>query len=129
MRRKVGKKTQVKVDFASYSYLLNGIPGIGKSTMAVEVGQKIYGEDGLLLLTVGQEPKPDHIGNVLTERATDWDDLEEIIESLVEYKEEDYPDLKVIAIDTVDEVFRLAEAKVVEMLKIDPKRIIGLCRF
>ena len=29
-RRKVGKRKEVKIDFANYSYLLDGIAGIGK---------------------------------------------------------------------------------------------------
>jgi len=114
-RRHIGTVREVKMDLASYSYLINGVAGVGKTTTVTEIGQKEYGVDGFLLLTVGQEPEPDHIGNVWNERATDWDDLEEIIETICEFKDEDYPKLRMVGIDSVDEVFRLAEKKVVEL--------------
>lgn len=114
-RRKIGKLREVKVDIANYSYLINGIAGVGKTTTVSEIGVKKYGVDGYLLLTIGQEPEPEHLGNIMNERATDWDDLEEIIETICDYKEEDYPNLRMVAIDSVDEVFRLAESKVIEL--------------
>lgn len=114
-RRQIGKIREVKKDLASFSYLMNGVAGIGKTTTVCEIGQKEFGRDGFLLLTIGQEPEPEHIGNLWNERAVDWDDLEDIIDTLCEYKDEDYPNLKMVGIDSVDEVFRLAEAKVVEL--------------
>ena len=114
-RRQIGTVREVKLDLASYSYLINGVAGVGKTTTVTEIGQKEYGVKGFLLLTVGQEPEPDHIGNIWNERATDWDDLEEIIETICEFKNEDYPELKMVGIDSVDEVFRLAEQKVIEL--------------
>ena len=114
-RRKIGKIREVKMSIGNYSYLINGIAGVGKTTTVTEIGQKEFGVDGFLLLTIGQEPEPVHIGNVWNERAKDWDDLKDIIDTICQYKNEDYPDLKMIAIDSVDEVFRLAEAKVIEL--------------
>lgn len=114
-RRKIGKLREVKVDIANYSYLINGIGGIGKTTTVTEIGVKKYGVDGYLLLTVGQEPQPEHIGNIYNERVVDWDDLEEVIDTICEYRDEDYPNLRIVGIDSVDEVFRLAERKVIEM--------------
>jgi len=108
-RRKIGSKTSVALDFADYSYMLNGIAGIGKTTTAVEIGQKLYGEEGVLLLTVGEEPKPEHMGNVLNEVAKDWEDLSAILKLLIKYKKEDYPELRMVAMDTTNEIFRLAE--------------------
>lgn len=114
-RRKIGKIKEVSINISDYNYLINGVSGIGKTTTVVEIGQKEYGVDGFLLLTVGKEPEPTHIGNVWSERATDWDDLEEIIDTIYEYKNEDYPSLRMLGIDSVDEVFRLGEKKVIEL--------------
>ncbi|HDK7194909.1 TPA: AAA family ATPase [Clostridium botulinum] len=114
-RRKIGTIRQVKKDIASYTYLMNGVAGIGKTTTVCEIGQKEFGIDGFLLLTIGQEPEPEHIGNLWNERAEDWDDLDDIIDTLCEYKKEDYPNLKMIGIDSVDEIFRLAESKVIDL--------------
>ena len=114
-RRKVGKRKEVMVDFANYCYLFNGIAGIGKTTLAYEVGKTLYGEDGVMILTIGQEPEPKHLGNILSDRAKTWSDVSEMVDDLVDYRNEDYKDLKLIAIDTVDEVFRLAEQEVLDM--------------
>lgn len=114
-RRKIGRIRQVKKDIASYTYLMNGVAGIGKTTTVCEIGQKEFGIDGFLLLTIGQEPEPEHLGNLWNERVEDWDDLDDVIDTLCKYKNEDYPNLKMIGIDSVDEIFRLAEAKVTEL--------------
>jgi len=125
-RRKIGSKTSVALDFADYSYMLNGTAGIGKTTTAVEIGQKLYGEDGVLLLTIGEEPKPEHMGNVLNEVAKDWEDFSSILKLLIKYKKEDYPDLRMVAMDTTNEIFRLAEAFVVAKYNNDnPTKKVG----
>ena len=114
-RRKVGVRKEIKVDFANFSYLLDGTAGIGKTTMAYEIGRKLYGEDGFLLLTIGQEPLPEHLGGILNDRANDWAELEQIVDELVEYRDTDYKNLKLIGIDTVDELFRLGEEEAVSI--------------
>ena len=113
-RRKLGHKTEVKVDIANYNYLINGIGGIGKTTTVAEIGQKLFGEDGYMHLTIGKEPKPDHIGGLWNEVADTWDDLKEIIDEIVKYKS-DYPKLRMVGIDSTDELYRICEEKVVEM--------------
>lgn len=110
-RKKIGTKISVSTDFAAYSYMLNGIAGIGKTTTAVDVGQLLYGVDGVLLYTVGKEPKPEHMGNVLNndEGCPNFETFEEDMRLFVKYKNEDYPALKILVIDSANEVFRLAE--------------------
>lgn len=114
-RKRIGKIREVKVDLSNYTYLINGVAGIGKTTTVCEIGQKEFGIDGFLLLTIGEEPEPEHIGNLWNAKVSDWDELEETIDELCEYKDEDYKELRMVGIDSVDEVFRLAENKVVEM--------------
>ena len=75
-KRKIGKLTEVKVDLASYSYLMNGVAGIGKTTTVTDICKKEFGVDGFILLTIGREPKPSHIGGIMAESISDWDDLE-----------------------------------------------------
>lgn len=112
-RRRIGKLREVKVDIANYSFLINGVAGVGKTTTVSEIAVKKYGVDGYLLLTIGAEPMPEHIGNIYNERVADWSDLEDAIESICEYKNEDYPDLRIVGIDSIDEIFRLAENEVI----------------
>lgn len=114
-RRRIGKITEVKVDIANYSYMMNGIAGVGKTTTVSEIATQEYGQDGYILLTIGQEPQPSHIGGIYNERAVDWDDLEDIIDTICDYKDEDYPNLRMVGIDSVEEVFRLCEEKVIQL--------------
>ncbi|GCD11708.1 AAA family ATPase [Clostridium tagluense] len=121
-RRQIGEIRQVSAKFEDYSYLMNGIGGIGKTTAVVEMGQKLFGIYGYLHLTIGKEPKPEHIGNLWSDVAETWEDVEEIIDQLCDDKDKgftdgkfDYSKLKMVGIDSTDEIFRLAEARVVEM--------------
>ena len=112
-RRKVGKITKVLNGIESYSYLMNGVAGIGKTTTVCEIGQKKFGIDGFLLMTIGSEPEPSHIGNLWNVVINDWEELESTIDELIEYKDTDYKDLKMIGFDSIGEIFRLAEEEVI----------------
>ncbi len=111
--RKYGKKNEVKIDIANYSYLLNGVAGIGKTTLAVELGQKLYGDEGLFLITIGEEPTADHIGGAFGDVAKDWSALEDLVNYLIKEKKE-FPETRMIGLDTVDELFRVAEDQVIK---------------
>ena len=119
-RRKLGHITEVKVDLACYNYLINGVGGIGKTTTVAEIGQKLFGQNGYLHITVGKEPKPDHIGGLWNEVVDTWGDLDEVIDEIVKYKN-DYPELRMVGIDSTDELYRLAEQEVVRLYNISVK--------
>lgn len=122
-KRTIGRVREVSNNIEDYSYFLNGIGGVGKTTTVCEIGQKLFGVGGYLHLTVGEEPKPEHIGNLWSDVAEEWDDFEEIIEALCENKDEgyvddngmDYSKLKMVGLDSADEIIRLAENKVIEL--------------
>lgn len=112
---RIGKIRKVSKGIESYTYLMNGIAGIGKTTTVCELGIKKFGQYGFLLFTLGAEPEPDHIGNLWNEVVDEWDVLEEDIDTIIENKDtEDYKDLKMLGMDSIGELFRLAEKKVIE---------------
>ena len=128
---RIGKIRKVSKGIESYSYLMNGIAGIGKTTTVCEIGMKKFGEDGFLLMTLGAEPEPDHIGGVWnavykdvyeydtisqTDKLikTGWEQLNEDIDSIIAERNTEYKDLRMIGIDSIGELFRLAETAVVE---------------
>ena len=119
-RRRIGHITEVKVDLGCYNYLINGVGGIGKTTTVAEIGQKLFGQNGYLHITVGKEPKPDHIGGLWNEVVDTWEDLDEVIKEIVDYKK-DYPELRMVGIDSTDELYRLAEQEVVRLYNMSVK--------
>lgn len=119
MARRRGIVNELKVDLTNYSYILNGVGGIGKTTMAYELGKKITGSnEGTFIISIGEEPTPDHIDGALYDRAKSWDDLMDITDELIENKSE-YPNTRFVAPDSMDELFRIAEAEVIRMWNKD----------
>ncbi len=116
---KYGKKNEVKLDPLAYNLALIGESGIGKTTIIKEYCEKLAGEDGYLFLEIGKEDGADAIDGIVYENAPDWDTFEDIIDDIVENKTSDYSDLRVVVIDTYDELFRIAEPEVVRMHNVD----------
>ncbi len=73
MGRKFGKKNVIKVDPLAYNIGLLGESGIGKTTLAVDVCNKLVGEDGYILLNIGKEDGVDAIPDAVYEDIPDWD--------------------------------------------------------
>jgi hypothetical protein len=111
---KYGKKNVVKVDPLAYNLALFGESGIGKSTLAYEFQKKLCG-DGYLHLNMGLESGVTALQGIIFEDVPNWTTFEEIINDIVENKEEDYPDLKVVTIDTVDELEKLGINEVIRL--------------
>lgn len=114
MARKFGKINVMKEHFYEYSYIINGVGGIGKTTMAYEMGKLATGSDeGTLVISCGVEPTPDHIPGLFGDSAPNFKKLNEIVKELVENRSE-YPDTKFVCFDSIDEVYRIAEEYVVK---------------
>lgn len=114
-KRRFGKKNVIKVDPLAYNIGFIAPSGFGKTTMAVEVCQKLVGEDGYILINCGLEDGVDAIPNAIYEDAPDWETFEEIVDDIIENKETYYKDLRVIIFDTLDELFRIAEPQVIKL--------------
>lgn len=113
MARKFGKVYEIGANFWNYSYIFNGVAGIGKTTMAHELGVAASGSnEGTFIITCGREPDPSHIPGAFGEKATTFKDFKEINEELCGNKAE-YPDTKFVCWDSLDEIFRIAENYVV----------------
>lgn len=113
MGRKVGKINQVKADITMYDYMLIGEGGLGKTEFLYEFGVKTTGkQDGLLILQFGRENGSDALP-AFTDRVADWEDWEEVKETLIEERKSTFANTKYIGIDSIDELFRLAEDYVV----------------
>lgn len=113
MARKFGKINKMSEKFEDYSYIINGVGGIGKTTLVYEIGKIITGSDeGTFIITCGGENKPKHIPGAFGDVAPDLKTFCAIVKELCDNKEE-YPNTRFVAIDSLDEYARITENFVV----------------
>lgn len=98
-----GKKNVIKDDLSNYSLILLGQPGIGKTTIISEACAKEFGDDGYLLLNMGKEDGVSAIDGVVYEDVEDWKKFDAVVKDIVKNKNTDYPNLKVVILDTLDQ--------------------------
>lgn len=111
--RKFGKVYKMSEKFEDYSYIINGVGGIGKTTLVYEIGKLVSGSnEGTFIITCGGENKPKHIPDAFGDVAPDFKTFVAIVKELCNNKEA-YPDTKFIAIDSLDEYARITENYVV----------------
>ena len=122
---KFGRKNEIKIDPLAYNFMLIGESGIGKTTIIKEYCEKLAGDDGYMFLETGKEDGQDAINglNYITcdELDGDYDEMSNtmgfatFIDDVVENKATDWPNLKVVVIDTLDELFAITEPEVIRM--------------
>ena len=122
---KFGRKNEIKINPLAYNFMLIGQSGIGKTTIIKEYCEKLAGSDGYMFLETGREDGQDAIEGINYITCDEWDgDYDEtlntmgfatFIDDVVENKTSDWPDLKVVVIDTLDELFSIAEPEVIRM--------------
>lgn len=110
---KYGKKNIVSDELTKYSILLLGESGIGKTTTMYEMCEKLAGEDGYLILNTGKEDGVACIDGVIYENVENWKKFDEVTKDIIKNKSTDYPNLKIIVIDTIDQLFNITEPEVI----------------
>ena len=112
---KFGHKHEIDLNPLSFQICLSGLGGIGKTTISKEICEKLVGEDGYIHFNIGREGGVDAIQNIVSEPIEDWAKLEEVVDDIVDNKDSDYPDLKVVIWDSLDELIRLGEAETIRL--------------
>lgn len=115
---KFGHPNEVKLDPLKYNIGLLGESGIGKSTIMKEICEKLAGPDGYIALDIGKEDGHEAINGIITEKVEDWHKFVEVTDDIIENKTTDYPNLKVVIIDTYDELCKLAEKEAIRLYNI-----------
>ena len=110
-----GKKNEVSLNPLDYNIAILGEPKIGKTTTVMRVCEILAGEDGYLHFDIGREEGRLAIQGIVSEPIEDFAKLEEVVEDITENKAEEYPKLKVVIWDTLDELIVLAEAESVRL--------------
>lgn len=112
--RKFGRTYKMSENFEDYSYIINGVGGIGKTTLVYEIGKLVTGSnEGTFIITCGGENKPKHIPDAFGDVAPDFKTFVAIVKELCTNREA-YPDTKFVAVDSLDEYARIAENYVVQ---------------
>lgn len=112
---KFGKKNEISLNPLDYNICLLGIPKIGKTTILKEICEKLVGTDGYIHFDMGREDGADAIQGIVSEKIQDWNKLMEVVNDITENKESDYPDLKTIILDTLDEYILMAEKESIRL--------------
>lgn len=118
-KRKYGKKNEIKLNPLDFNLCLIGEGGIGKTTLIKEYCERLAGEDGYIFLDVGKEDGSDAINGIVTEPVWDWEKFDDVTTDIIENRYTDYKDLKVVVIDTFDELMNLAEGEVLRIWNRD----------
>ena len=106
-----GKKNIISDDISKYSICLLGEGGIGKTTLFHEVTNKLFGEGSTLFLELGKEQGADAIDGITYEDVPNWKKFEEITNDIIKNKSTDYPDLKLIVLDTLDQAIATSDTE------------------
>lgn len=112
---KYGKKNTINMDLSRYIFGLLGESGIGKTSTMYKICEKLFGEDGYIVLDCGKEVGTNCINGVVAERIETYKKFIEVTDDIIKNKSTDYPDLKVVIIDTLDQLFDVGEPYLVKL--------------
>ena len=110
---KFGKKSVVSNNIWNYNIGILGESGVGKTTLMYNVCSKLVGDDGYILLNIGKEDGVKCIEGIVYEDVPNYKAWNEITKDIIDNKKTDYPNLKIIVIDTLDQLFEIAEPEVI----------------
>lgn len=111
---KFGKRVNVATDLSKYMIGVMAPSGFGKTTLMYQVCEKEFGPDGYIILDMAQEDGVAALQGAVAEKVTTWKKMREVVDDIVKNKEADYPDLKVVILDTLDAAFEAAEQYAVD---------------
>lgn len=124
MAMKFGKKNEIKINPLAYNFALIGESGIGKTTVIKEYCEKLA-PNAYMFLEMGKEDGADGIDGINFLNCPEWDaDYDEetnsigfntFVEDVIENRTTDWKDLRVVVVDTIDEMFAIAEPEVIAM--------------
>lgn len=111
---KFGKKNVVSKALNDYMIGIIGPSGFGKSTLMYNVCEKLYGDEGYIILDMGAEKGVKAIEGAVYEHVSSFATLNEIVTDIVKNKATDYPNLKVVVLDTLDAYYEIVEEYVIK---------------
>jgi hypothetical protein len=112
---KFGKKVTVSTNINDYMIGVMAPSGFGKTTLMYQVCEKEFGPEGYIVLDMGTEDGTSAIEGITAEPVPTWKKMKEVVDDIVKNKNADYPDLKVVILDTLDAAFEIAEEYTIKL--------------
>lgn len=109
-----GKRSKISDNLYDFSIMICGESGVGKTTVISELCEKEFGEDGYLLLNTGDEEGVSAIDGVTFEDVPTYKKFVEICNDIIKNKATDYPNLKVVIVDTLDQLIECTETQAID---------------
>lgn len=109
-----GKRSSISENLNDYSIMLCGESGIGKTTVMSRLCEMEFGEDGYLLMNTGDEEGVSAIDDVTYEDVPSYKKYVEICNDIIKNKTTDYPNLKILIIDTLDQLIKATETYAID---------------
>jgi hypothetical protein len=116
---KFGKRVNVATDLSKYMIGVMAPSGFGKTTLMYQMCEKEFGPDGYIILDMAQEDGVAALQGAVAEKVTTWKKMREVVDDIVKNKATDYPNLKVVILDTLDAAFEAAEQYAVDTFNRD----------
>lgn len=110
------KKNIVRPNIFDYNIAIFGQQGVGKTTLAYQVCHKLLGDD-YVIFNCGREDGIKALPDAIYYDCPTWDEFDEIITEVIDERTTEYKDLKVVVLDTIDEIFNMAENEVLRLAK------------
>ena len=112
---KYGKRSSISENLNDFTICLLGEAGIGKTSTIAEACEKEFGADGYMILDMGKEQGMEALEGYSYETCEDWKKFDDVTKDIIKNKEADYPDLKVIVIDTLDQFVEIMTPYVIKL--------------
>lgn len=109
------KKNIVRPNIFDYNLAIFGQQGVGKTTLSFNVCRKLLGDD-YVIFNCGKEDGIKALPDAIYYDCPTWDEFDDIITDIVDNRtSDDYKDLKVVVLDTIDEIFNMAQNEVIRL--------------
>ena len=112
---KFGKRSTISENLNDFTICLLGEAGIGKTSTIAEACEKEFGADGYMILDMGKEQGMEALEGYTYETCEDWKKFDEVTKDIIKNKTTDYPDLKVLVIDTLDQFVEIMTPYVINL--------------
>ena len=109
------KRKEISENLEDYSIAIGGLSGIGKTTVMKEMCEKEFGEDGYAILNMGKEKGVDCIEGAAYIDIPDWKTFDTVTKEIIKNKDTEYPNLKVLVCDTLDQCIEIATPYVISL--------------